>query len=551
MPQIIKQPSLISALYGFMTELLIFKSNRLFYAFLFTLPTFIVIFVGISCFLLFILSCDLPIKLVNWINKSLDKLVNLFHKKWLITASLWVFAIAFLISYTNYRLPVYWAGTAQLFQAKLLAMGKLSQPINFSREFFEFPLLRFDTNIYAAIPPGGSFLLAIGQKLGIPWLINPLLGALALFVIYLFTKRIYTTGTAVLSIFLIMLSCSYLSLSAGYTNILAFILFLALGLFFYDHSLMDKEIFYPVLCGLCFGLAVMMRPAAALVMLLPFLVYFIYLSIYSAPSTKGGEWDKRKPYIIKFLALLAGAFIPLSILAIYNHSLFNNIWGALAGNNVTSYGIKSIFYLAYNISILNERIWSGIIPVFLFIMLFFILNEKPDKWDGLLWSSFTCLLIFNPFIHKMKYGFANPLMAGLPFLVLLTARAMTSLPDMFSRLGFSSDRIKALLALGVVVSSCFLLTYKIPGLVLSVDNQRNKLLDLTREEKINNAVIFVNDKIFKEVFAYNKPDLTNDIVFARHLKKYNYKLMQEFPGRAYYFYNQTEYKLIKLTAPAG
>jgi 4-amino-4-deoxy-L-arabinose transferase-like glycosyltransferase len=455
-----------------------------------------------------------------------------------------VFVLANLISFIrNQHLPVHPESTAQFFQAQLLASGKLAEPVNFSREFFEFPLLQLDTRWYSDLPPGQSLLLALGQKLGVPWLINPLLGCLAVFVLYLLAAQIYGPPTALLATLFMVFSPMYLSLSAGYLNHLLFILLLLLALLFYYYGISTPGKLYPNLSGLCWGLAALTQPFPALVLTLPFVLYLIKQAL-----------SRRPVFWLKLLLMLAGLFIPILLLGKYYQALLGNLWGLSAGYNLGAWltkGLKAptegLFFLMHNLFNLNKELWGWLIPAFFLVLVWVWASSRLETWDYLLLWAVICLLGFNFLSYDTRFGLANPLIVAIPFLVLLSARATTALPAVLDRFGFPPNDTKPLLALGLVTCCLVLLAVRITPLLQPGDGYRPNFTDLIRSEKINNAIIFLNRDPFLETFAYNSPNLKNDIIFARHLKKYNYKLMQEFPQRNYYFYNEGDNKLVPLS----
>ncbi len=544
-----KQSSITLALYEFMRLLLIDKGNSFFYASLFTLPYFIIKWAGISSLLLLIMGqIKLPAAWGALINRFLNKLSNQDYKKWLIGASLWVFILANIISLTkNQHLPAYIEDTAQFFQARIFAAGKLAESINFSREFFEFPLMRMDTQWYSNLAPGQSFLLALGHKAGIPWLINPLLGLLVVMALYLLANNIYGHATAMLSTVFMGFSPLYLSLSASFLNHLPFILFLLLAMLFYQHSRQKPKLRYPVFSGLCWGAALMIRPSSALVMVLPVIVY----SIKKALSRDPDFGLKRK-----YLFFLVGLAFLLPLLLTYNQLLQGNPWGATSSYWLTK-GLhnpsQGLFYLMNNLSTLNNQLWGWVLPGFCLILIWILSSRKLEQWDYMLLWITICLLAFNFSAYDIRPGLANPLLVSIPFWAVLTARAIMNLPKGLERFGFSAPDIKSLLALGVVVSCITLLCVRVIPLLYPGDSHhpggthRLNIAGLIKQEKVNNAIIFLKQEPFLQTFAYNQPDLKNDILFARHLKGYNNKLMNEFPSRSYYFYNESENKLISLS----
>ncbi len=537
-----KHSGITLALYEFMRIMLIDKGNRFFYAVLFTLPRFIVKWIGVSSFLLLVSGqIKLPGAWSALTNRYLDKLSNLDYKKWLPGASLWVFVLANLISLIKYqRLPAYIEDTAQFFQARLFAVGRLAESINFSREFFEFPLLNMGTQWYSTLAPGQSFLLALGHKAGAAWLINPLFGLLAVVVLYSLANRIYGRSTALLSIMFMVLSPLYLTLSASYLNHLSFIFFMLSALLLFHYSLLKQGLGYPILSGLCWGLALMIRPSSAIVMALPFGVYSIKQTL-SRRSSFGFKW--------KHLLVFMGLALCLLLLLTYNQLLQVDQGGITPGYWLTR-GLQNpsrgLFYLMTNLFTLNEQLWGFIIPGLFLVMLWILSSHQLEPWDYMLLWSIICLLIFNFLAYDIRPGLANPLMVTIPFWALLTARAVMKLPAVLVDFGFSAQDIKSVLALGISVCCISLLSLRVAPLLHSNDTYRLNIASLIEEKRINNAIIFLEREPFWQTFAYNQPDLNNDIIFARHLKGYNYKLIREFPARSYYFYDAGENKLVSI-----
>lgn len=64
-------------------------------------------------------------------------------------------------------------------QARLFAAGARTGPPAFAPELLDFPMWEAAPRAYGVFPPGWPALLAVGEALGLPWLVNPLL-ALAL-----------------------------------------------------------------------------------------------------------------------------------------------------------------------------------------------------------------------------------------------------------------------------------------------------------------------------------------------------------------------------------
>jgi hypothetical protein len=72
-----------------------------------------------------------------------------------------------------------------LLHARYFAAGMLEMPLPPSIEGFSVDLMTVDSNRwFSPVPPGWPAVLAIGVLLGVPWLVNPVLGGLAVWLTY-------------------------------------------------------------------------------------------------------------------------------------------------------------------------------------------------------------------------------------------------------------------------------------------------------------------------------------------------------------------------------
>ena len=65
---------------------------------------------------------------------------------------------------------------------------------------------------YSVVPPGWPAVLAIGVKLGVPWLVNPVLTGFNILLAYLLLRRLYDLRTARIATLLLTLSPMHLFL---------------------------------------------------------------------------------------------------------------------------------------------------------------------------------------------------------------------------------------------------------------------------------------------------------------------------------------------------
>ena len=86
-----------------------------------------------------------------------------------------------------------------MFQARLFSHGMLFEHIPPEPQFFANGLAILSDKWYTQFPPGYPAILAVGVLLRIPWLVNPILGALTIVGIYLIAKTLYDENIAKLS----------------------------------------------------------------------------------------------------------------------------------------------------------------------------------------------------------------------------------------------------------------------------------------------------------------------------------------------------------------
>jgi len=125
----------------------------------------------------------------------------------------WLAALWVLVSSATLNLLVYQNHphipdeVAYLYQARMLARGQLSLPAPPVREAFSFYLMEIDENRWFPTPPvGWPAALALGTVLGVPWLVNPLLGAANLVLVFLVLGELYDRKLARISVLLLSFS---------------------------------------------------------------------------------------------------------------------------------------------------------------------------------------------------------------------------------------------------------------------------------------------------------------------------------------------------------
>jgi hypothetical protein len=162
---------------------------------------------------------------------------------------------------------------SQLFQARIFATGRLFLDSPKFPDFFDYTHVINNGRWYSQYPFLHSLLLVPGVVAGIPWIINPLLGALAVPVIYLLGRELYGERTGRMAGVLACITPFIFNMSAEYMNGASTMLFATLFVLFFFRTLRLGQWRDVVLGGLFLGLAANVRPYTAMAVAVGFAVY--------------------------------------------------------------------------------------------------------------------------------------------------------------------------------------------------------------------------------------------------------------------------------------
>ncbi len=205
---------------------------------------------------------------------------------------------------------------AFLWQAEVMADGHayLDSPPE-PRSFLVPFVVDYEGRRFGKYPPGWPAALSLGARLDAAWLVNPILGILAIWLIYRLGSRVGGKGVGLLAALLAGTSPMYLMLTG---NLMAHTFSLVLGAAFslaWFDLFLEREArqvptrwegrLLPPLAGLSFGLLVLTRPVTALALGVPFAVHGLIL------LARGGQAVRRRLMIIGGLALAVGGLLPL------------------------------------------------------------------------------------------------------------------------------------------------------------------------------------------------------------------------------------------------
>jgi hypothetical protein len=496
---------------------------------------------------LFLSRLSLPAKVLAWVEGLVDKIKTVEYKKLLFITLLLTLLITSAFSYRiHWFFPDYPDNVVQLYQAKLFKQGKIHiPPPEGGIDFFWYPLLITKADRwYPRYEPGYPFLLMLGLFIGMPWLVNPILGCLSLIIIYKLGCEVYDDVTARLGLMLLMLSPFFLTVSSGFLNNAPAMFFALLGIYYFVKTLKYPGLTNPIISGMSLGAIANIRPLTSFLVTLPLGVYVLFLLF-------------KRPRIIapKFAAACFGLSLTISVLLYYNYLANGHplLFGQTAmvgkvktmGFGISLYKInhtpfRALVRLLEKLNQMNFSLFGWPIPSLAFIFLFFLPVYEKNRWDYLFLSVILCMIpAYSLFVAlKVRYFYAL-----IPLLVLLTARGLVVFWGMLKRCGFLDIKIKSAVYIIVPIFIGYMAyTSLIPQLVAN-GKEKHLVYRLVKQQGIHNAIVFLISGfsgwgIYTQGFVHNEPGLDGDIIYAHYRGENSIKLMQQYPERSYYFFDR-------------
>ncbi len=422
---------------------------------------------------------------------------------------------------------------SQYISAKLFSESKLSVPSPPQKDFFEFYNIVNDGKYYGKYPPGWPFIWSIGILLNISWLINPLFGILTLVVIYFIAKENFSDSIANTAIILTLFNPFIIFNSASYFSHPSALFFLSLFAYFYFKSFNNPaaKLNY-VMLGITCGIGFLIRPYAAIAIILPFAVHRAYHSV---------KTRKIKTDVKLFSIALIVFLLFFALFLLYNYFQTGNPFlqtfnkyrscdklGITSCSFDFTFGIRNNFI--FRLLKLNQ--W---VPLSVFLLIFYLFLKK--EWKGmLLFGTFASLFLahfFYLFFQGNEYGPRYLYEAVFAIFIIMAVSIATF-----------KKRTKYFIITFILLLN-FLSFYIQTGFYTHQVGNRLTLYGLAEEKNISNAVVFIRNGI---EYTMRAPELTRNgiyfnetVLYALDKKENNKELMKAFPNRTFYYftYNQT------------
>lgn len=316
-----------------------------------------------------------------------------------------------------------------LFQAKTYASGHLYvDPPPMLELFRFFHTIEREGRYFGIFPPGYPFLLSIGVIIGVPWIINPLLGAMTILLIYLIARHLFSRRVAILSCILGFLTPFFILNSASYFSHSACTFFLALLVYSYLKSQGANRLFWYFMIGASSGYAFNTRYLESVMTIIP-------IGIILAAKFLRNPKKMSKPY----LAVLIGGLIFLAFFMVYNYILIGDplqtpskYYNIRVINTFSWESLNKGFenFISYITKLFQ---WTYYLPLTILPLFFYLFRSKPPFFTSILILICTLHIIgflFVAFGSGYEYGpryyygfyFILPILASYTIDRLLTRK---------------------------------------------------------------------------------------------------------------------------------
>jgi len=413
-----------------------------------------------------------------------------------------------------------------LTQARIFSHGRLAVPSPRHREFFDHVHIVNNGRYYSKYPPGWPALLAIGVFLGVPRLVNPVLGAGTLLLLYAMGKRLYTPQIGLLAALFALASPYFLFNTASYFAHTASLFFVALLLFLLLQGWDERRSLYFLLAGLSGGAAFLVRPFDQCVVLIPVGLFLVVARV---------RQQLGMPHVAAFGC---GQLIGFLLFLLYN--TLQNGAPLVTGYHVADAWMERWFGLglwmwdytgAYLVKLL---IWSfPALPILALVALFASAPERVKRWERCLASILLALIIAYAIIAFPDWPAYGPRYYYNGFLAipLLGAKGCLMLCERLKK------RHLVLLLLGAVLLN-FGVVFPFHSVTTYTDIYA--MNDVERQvQQVNpgRALIFLApDPESGQAPTRNAIDFQSDTVYVLDMGEQNARLMAAYPGRRYFLY---------------
>lgn len=432
---------------------------------------------------------------------------------------------------------------SQVWQAKIFAIGRAWVPAPAHPEFFHVNHIVLKAGRwYGQYPPTHAVLMLPGMLLGIPWILNPLMGAGTLVLLVRIGREAYDELTGRIAGLLGLLSPFIFFMSGEFMNHSTALFLFALFAYLFFRSWKRPSGTGGLLVGAALGALVLARPLTATGLCFAFGVAALYRLVRRVPGSL--RWTLGvATSLIGFAALLA----------LYNNATTGSPlvtgmqanWGdaVIPGFGAAPWGpphtFKSgVIHNLNNFNLFNRYLFEWPFPSLLFVIVLVLLLRRTGADVLLLWSLLGLSAAYLTYYYQDYCFGPRFLYEGSAPAILLSASAMTRLSsEGFRKLRISPRRLASATFVVMAIATVFMLVARMPVLVREYTptggywgaNGRLQRFILNQVGE-KDALVFISSH-YDGTFILNDPLLSGKIIVAKDLGDRNATLIADFPER--------------------
>ena len=442
---------------------------------------------------------------------------------------------------------------ANVFQAKVFAGGRVTvdmprvQPGAFYIPF----IVQYNGRQFGKYPPGYPLVLALGELIGQPWLINSIAAALGVLGVYLLGRDLFDEDTGLLAAALGATSPMFVMLSGSllaHSTTLVALVFFTWAFVRARRSDEPHPYRFAVLAGVSIGWATITRPFTAIVIGGPFGLIVLF------------DLIRHRPLLPMYVRMAIAFALIFSLWPLFNTlatgSPLTNTYALWWPSDVIGFGpqagfagghtwARALIDLKQDFPEFGETFlgWPSVLGLPL-AWLPVALGLVWPKFDKRAWGLVSLVLLlvaaYMAYWARSGGGVYGPryYSEGMPFLWIVAARGLLKLGATIRPRRLIKAALPVLLLWSVVMATyprmlggfqLFNITRRDAGLIVGAN--------------IHHALVFVRSPhwtAYASLGWLNQPNLSDgDIIFAQDLGSLaNQYLKQAYPDRQVYYYDR-------------
>lgn len=437
--------------------------------------------------------------------------------------------------------PGSYDGCMYMFQARLFSHGMLSEQTPPEPQFFENVLAILSDKWYTQFPPGYPAILAVGVLLGIPWLINPILGALTIVGIYLIAKELYDENIAKLSALLATGSSFFLFMSSEFMAHTSTLFFITVAFLSFVWMVNKKRpLLSAAICGTSLGIALLCRPYTTVLICVPMGIAAIVMSkelsvrhilIGAIPILTAGlvflaynNATTGHPFLLGYIAKHGNEHYP---------GFHQDPW--MEQSHTIAQGVK---FLIGNLNRINYNLFEWPVPSLFFVVIYLVFRKK-QIWEWILVGWLGSLLVGYAFYFFNEFHFGPRFVyETFPAYILLTSNGIALSTQFLATWHKTPSYAHARSVICFMLIGLFLFAFlfNVPATAKSYQayGKDVNVYKYLNENNIEKALVFMKDGPNYWVhYPFNAP-FAKPHIYAKYKGNENKKLADKFPGYRYF-----------------